>query len=130
SLELLFFLGGPKFLPGTMPPGGGPERNPPGPPPIGRGPPKPPAPGGRPPLKPPPPPPPGRKPPGAPPPASRGRASLTERGRPMKGWWLNREIACSAIARSRNSTNANPRGPPVSRSTGRTTWDGGPTCEK
>src|SRR6185503_3661048 len=90
SLELLFFFGGPKFLPGG--PVGGPDRKPPGPPgplkPPGRGPPNPPP--GRGPEKPPPPPPPGRKPPPPPPPASRGRASLTESGRPMKGCWLKR----------------------------------------
>ena len=40
------------------------------------------------------------------------------------------EGICPAIARSRNSTKANPRGRPVSRSTGRTTWDGGPTWVK
>src|SRR5262245_1405888 len=39
-------------------------------------------------------------------------------------------MACSACARSRNSTNANPRGRPVSRSTGSTTCDGGATSPK
>ena len=87
-----------------------------------------PKPPGRGPLKPPGPPA-GRKPPPAPP-ASRGRASLTESERPMNGCWLNRLMASSAIGRSRYSTKAKPRGRPVSRSTGITIWEGGPTPEK
>src|SRR5215510_8649896 len=39
-------------------------------------------------------------------------------------------MACSACARSGNSTKANPRGRPVSRSTGSTTCDGGATVPK
>src|SRR5262249_37029510 len=39
-------------------------------------------------------------------------------------------MACSACPRSRNSTNAKPRGRPVSRSTGSTTCEGGATVPK
>src|SRR5205085_8586066 len=73
-------------------------------------------------------PPPGRGPPG--PRSSRARASLTASGRPLNGCPLKRWIACSACARSMNSTKANPRGRPVSRSTGSTTCDGGATVAK
>src|ERR1700687_1571252 len=62
--------------------------------------------------------------------SSRARASLTASGRPLNAWPLNRWIASSAWARSANSTKANPRGRPVSRSTGSTTCDGGATVPK
>src|SRR5262249_34964220 len=62
--------------------------------------------------------------------SSRARASLTDSGRPFNGWPLNFLIASSACDRSRNSTNAKPRGRPVSRSTGSTTCDGGATAPK
>jgi len=39
----------------------------------------------------------------------------------MNGWALNFSMILSATLRSANSTNANPRGRPVSRSTGITT---------
>ena len=115
---------------------------------TGRGPPKPPPPPGRGPPKPPPPPPPkpppGRGPPKPPPPGGRGlkppgrgggrssraRASLTARLRPWNGWASNRLMTSSAAVRSANSTNAKPRGRPVSRSTGITMCDGSATAEK
>lgn len=114
---------GPKFRPRG---GGGADGS------NGRGAPKPPLDRGGP-LKPPPArggplKPPGRGPEG--PRSSRARASLTARGRPLNTCPLNRWMACSACARSLNSTNANPRGRPVSRSTGRTTCDGGATAPK
>jgi len=89
----------------------------------GRGPPKPPPPGRG--LENPP----GRGgPPG--PRSSRARASLTASGRPLNICPLNFWIAASAWARSANSTKANPRGRPVSRSTGSTTCEGGATVPK
>jgi hypothetical protein len=78
----------PESVRGAKPPGR--EAKPPGlgPPEPGGGPP------GRGPEKPP-----GRAgPPG--PRSSRGRASLTARGRPLNGCWLNRRIASSATLRS------------------------------
>ncbi len=142
--------GGPKFALRSLPPGPGggppgPGRGPPNPPPPGgRGPPNPPPPGRGPPN--PPPPPPGRGPPNPPPPppgrgakpppggrggrSSRARASLTARGRPWNGCESNLRITSSATARSANSTNANPRGRPVSRSTGMATWEGSATAAK
>src|SRR6185295_1869220 len=130
--------------PNPPPPGRGPPKPPPPPPnPPGRGPPKPPPPPGRGPPKPPPPPPnpPGRGPPKPPPPppnppgrgggrSSRARASLTARLRPWNGCASNFLMTSSAAARSVNSTNAKPRGRPVSRSTGITTWDGSAIAEK
>jgi hypothetical protein len=133
--------GGPKFALRSRPPG--PDGGPPRPP--GRGPPNPPPPIGRGPPNPPPPPPPGRGPPNPPPPPGRGakpppggrggrssraRASLTARGRPWNGCESNFRITSSATARSANSTNANPRGRPVSRSTGMATWEGSATAAK
>ena len=131
--------GGPKLALRSRPPG--PAGGPPKP---GRGPPKPPPPGGRGPPKPPPPP--GRGPPNPPPPppgrgakpppgrgggrSSRARASLTARGRPWNGCESNLRITSSATARSANSTNAKPRGRPVSRSTGMATWEGSATAAK
>jgi len=133
--------GGPKFALRSRPPG--PVGGPPNPPPPGRGPPNPPPPGRGPPNPPPlgrgppnpPPPPPGR---GAKPPppggrggrSSRARASLTASGRPWKGCESNFRITSSATVRSANSTNANPRGRPVSRSTGMATWEGSATAAK
>jgi formin 2 len=134
--------GGPKFALRSRPPG--PVGGPPNPPPPGRGPPKPPPPPG---PRPPNPPPPGRGPPNPPPPppgrganppppggrggrSSRARASLTASGRPWKGCESNLRITSSATARSANSTNANPRGRPVSRSTGMATWEGSATAAK
>jgi hypothetical protein len=125
--------GGPKLAdrsrepPGPPPPPGIPPgrgENPPPPPPPkppGRGPEKPPGLG-------PPNPPPGRGPPGGR--SSRARASLTARLRPWKGCASNFWMTSSAWARSANSTNAKPRGRPVSRSTGMTTCDGSAMAAK
>ena len=57
-------------------------------------------------------------------------AALTANGRPLNTCPLNFWIACSAWARSRYSTNANPLGRPVSRSTGSTICEGGATVPK
>ena len=111
---------GPPPPPG-IPPGRGENPPPPPPPkPPGRGPEKPPGLG-------PPNPPPGRGPGGR---SSRARASLTARLRPWKGCASNFRMTSSAWARSANSTNAKPRGRPVSRSTGITTCDGSATGAK
>ena len=118
SLESLFFLGGPKFRPGMARPGRAPtgsrqarlragaaHRSPPG------------REDGHPPK--PPPPPLGRKPPPAPPPpASRGRASLTESGRPMKGCWLkrlNRLFRVGAVEEFDEGESSRPSGFAVDR---------------
>jgi hypothetical protein len=62
--------------------------------------------------------------------SSRARASLTARLRPWNGWASNLRTTSSASVRSANSTNAKPRGRPVSRSTGMTMWDGSATGAK
>ena len=102
------------------PPAGAPPPPPPKPPPAPPPPPKPPPP--PPPNPPPPPGPPGGR--GENGRCSRSRASLIASGRPLRACPLNWRITSSATARSANSTNAKPRGRPVSRSTGSATCAG------
>ena len=72
----------------------------------------------------------GRNPPGGRGLASRARASFTARGRPLNGWLLNWRMASWACCSSANSTKANPRFLPVSRSSGIDTYERFPTDEK
>gem|GEM_PF-4610884 len=62
--------------------------------------------------------------------ASRARASLIERFRPLNGWLLNRRIASCPCESSGNSTNAKPRGFPFSLLIGRYTDEREPAADR